>query len=155
VTRYIQEEYETEGPCYRHIIEDDSILLCEQDVAPSRRWSLPGGTLEFGETIEQCLVREMKEETGLDISVLDLLYVCDRLHEDNHVVHMTFLIERTGGRLGTGDGLEFARGKIKSVKMVPLNELPNYGFTPTFYELARANFPDKGTYKGNVSNIGL
>lgn len=137
------------------LIEGNNILLLEQDVMESRRWSLPGGALEFGETIEQCLVREMKEETGLDISVGDLLYVCDRLQEDNHVVHMTFLIKRVGGNVTKGHEPESKANKIKSVKMVPLCELQNYGFALTFCELAKANFPDRGTYKGNVSNIGL
>ena len=137
------------------LVEENNILLLEQDVTESRRWSLPGGSLEPGETIEQCLVREMKEETGLDISIVDLLYICDRLQEDNHVVHMTFLIKKMGGKLGTGDGAEFTTGKIKSVKMIPLYELENYGFASTFCDLARSNFPDRGTYKGNISNIGL
>lgn len=137
------------------LIEEDSILLLEQDVTQTRHWSLPGGTLELGETIEQSLVREIKEETGLDISVVDLLYVCDRIQEDNHVVHITFLIERAGGDLLRAREPESGANKIRSVKMVLLRELQNYGFTPTFYELARANFPDRGTYKGNVSNIGL
>jgi len=137
------------------LVEEDRILLVEQDVTESRHWSLPGGTLELGETIEQCLIREMKEETGLDVSVDGLLYVCDRFQEDRHVVHITLSISRRGGDLGTGKGAEFAVGKIKSVKMVLLDELPNYGFSATFPNLVKSDFPDKGTYKGNTANIGL
>jgi len=137
------------------LIEGDKILLVEQDVTMSRHWSLPGGALEFGETIEQCLIREIKEETGLDVSVIGLLYVCDRIWEDRHVVHITLSARKKGGVLGMGQGSEFAVGKIKSVKWVPFAELESRGFSKTFYNLVKSGFPDKGAYKGNISNIGL
>jgi ADP-ribose pyrophosphatase YjhB (NUDIX family) len=52
------------------LIEDGCILLLEQQVTESlgRKWSLPGGTLEVGETLEACVVRETREETGLDVA---------------------------------------------------------------------------------------
>jgi 8-oxo-dGTP pyrophosphatase MutT (NUDIX family) len=53
------------------LVENKRILLLEQKVTDSRQWSLPGGALEVGETMEQCMIREMKEETGLDIVVGD------------------------------------------------------------------------------------
>ena len=51
------------------LIEDGCILLVEQAVTPSlsRRWSLPGGGVEAGETLAKCLVREVREETGLEV----------------------------------------------------------------------------------------
>ena len=137
------------------LVEDDNILLLDQDVTASRHWSLPGGALEPGETIEQCLIREMKEETGLDVAVGDLLYICDRIHGGNHVVHLTFLMTRKGGLLKRGYEPEPGANQIRDVRMVPLGELPGYGFAPTFYELALSGFPDRGSYKGDVSNIGL
>ena len=137
------------------LIEGDKILIVEQDVTATRHWSLPGGALEFGETIEECIIREMKEETGLDVSVNSLLYVCDRIIDNGHVVHVTLLLDKIGGDLGTGKGAEFDIGKIKNVKMVPVDELQNYGFSLTFCGLVKSDFPDRGTYKGNVSNIGL
>jgi len=137
------------------LIEEEKLLLVEQDVTNSRNWSLPGGRLEFGETIEQCLIREIKEETGLDISIGGLLYIYDRFWEGNQVVHITLSASIESGELGTGQGLEFETGKINSVKWVPFTELENHGFSKTFCDLVIAGFPDKGTYKGNISNIGL
>jgi ADP-ribose pyrophosphatase YjhB (NUDIX family) len=79
------------------VIDDGRILLLNQD-AGARSWSLPGGKLEDGETLAEALVREMKEETGLDVEPVRLLYVCDNLPAQ--VVHMTFEARRTGGTVG-------------------------------------------------------
>ena len=139
------------------LIENDHILLTEQKVTESlrRSWSLPGGTLEFGETLEECVIREVKEETGLDIIVGKLLYVCDRILDERHVVHITFSVKRAGGSLHVGVEPEADANPIKSVKMVPLSKLCEYGFSARFCELARAGFPNSGTYQGLVHNIGL
>ena len=80
------------------VIEDGRLLLLNQDTPNTgRSWSLPGGKLEEGETLAGALVREMKEETGLDVEPGRLLYVCDHLPGDGtHVVHMTFEARRDG-----------------------------------------------------------
>ncbi len=70
------------------LIENHRILLVKQNVTATRHWSLPGGHLEFGETLGDCVVREMKEETGLDIADRQLLYITDRIVGDTHVVHI-------------------------------------------------------------------
>jgi ADP-ribose pyrophosphatase YjhB (NUDIX family) len=80
------------------VIEDGRILLLNQDADGGRSWSLPGGKLEDGETLAVALVRELKEETGLDVEPGRLLYVCD--HLPAQVVHMTFEARRTGGTVG-------------------------------------------------------
>ncbi len=139
------------------LIEDGKMLLLEQRVSGSseRRWSLPGGTVEPGETIEECLVREVREETGLEVALDRLLYVCDRIDGDTHVVHITFAVRRTGGALKARAEPEGGAHPIRSVKMVPLASLREYGFGEKFCELAAAGFPDSGTYRGPVRNIRL
>ena len=139
------------------LIENCNILLVEHRSEGSigRRWSLPGGGLEIGETLEACAVRETKEETGLDISVARLLYVCDRILEDAHVVHITFAVKRIGGRLQVGVEPEPEAIPIKSVEMVPLASLGEFGFSKRFCDLALAGFPESGSYQGIVTNIGL
>jgi ADP-ribose pyrophosphatase YjhB (NUDIX family) len=139
------------------LIEKGCILLVEQQVTESldRKWSLPGGTLEAGETLEACVVRETREETGLDVALDKLLYVCDRIVDDRHVVHITFAVKRLGGDLQLGAEPELGASPIKSVKMVPLAFLGEYGFSQRFCELAMAGFPEGGTYQGLVTHIGL
>ena len=139
------------------LIEEGRILLVEQRVTESldRKWSLPGGTLEVGETLEECVIRETREEVGLDVAIDKLLYLCDRIVDERHVVHITFAVKRLGGDLQLGSEPEPGANPIRSVKMVPLALLGEYGFSECFCELAAAGFPDSGTYQGSVSNIGL
>ena len=139
------------------LVEDGDILLVEQKISASlqRAWSLPGGTLEFGESLEACLIREMQEETGLHVAIERLLYVCDRIADGRHVVHITFAIKRIGGSLQTGSEPEADANPIHSVRMVPLSTLAGYGFSERFIALATQAFPNAGTYQGSVENIGL
>lgn len=55
------------------LIVDAHGAILMQRRSDSGNWSLPGGTMEIGETLEQCVVRETKEETGLDIEITGLL----------------------------------------------------------------------------------
>lgn len=57
------------------LIADGKLLLVRQNDRPF--WVLPGGTLEPGESLDACAVRELKEETNLDIQIKRLLYVSD------------------------------------------------------------------------------
>jgi len=136
------------------LIEDNKLLLLKQYVNSDRNYSLPGGTLEEGETLEQCLVREMKEETGLDVKLKRLLYICDHLTENKHVVHITFEAEKTGGsfseRLKDLDSV-----KIEEVEMVELDNLKECGLSDKFIDLVKNNFPNAGSYMGDKKNIGL
>jgi ADP-ribose pyrophosphatase YjhB (NUDIX family) len=134
------------------LIEDDRILLLNQDTDSGRPWSLPGGKLEDGETLTEALVREMKEETGLDVEPGRLLYVCD--HLPAKVVHMTFEARRTGGTIGNiATGADTT--PIRGVEFVPVSKLPSLGFSERFAELVTAGFPGAGSYMGPKSAIGL
>jgi ADP-ribose pyrophosphatase YjhB (NUDIX family) len=136
------------------VVEDDRILLLNQDTGSGRAWSLPGGKVEEGESLSDALVREMGEETGIEVVVGRLLYVCDYLPGGTHVVHVTFEAGRIGGTVG--DVTEGADTRpIRGVEFVKLADLPNLGFTEKFGQLALAGFPGAGSYMGPKSNIGL
>ncbi len=135
------------------LIEDGRILLVRQRLSEKRGWSLPGGRLERGETLAQGLCREMEEETGLQVAVKKLLYLCDAAQSGHTLLHATFLTRRAGGALRLPDNSK-DDNPISDVRFVPVEELPAYGFSEKFQALALAGFPGGG-YPGDKSAIGL
>jgi len=88
------------------IIENGRILLVERGNPPLMGyWSLPGGGVETGEHLEQAIKREVLEETGLEIEVLDLLEIFERIMPDAegrieyHYVLIDYICKPTGGAL--------------------------------------------------------
>jgi len=107
------------------MIENGRTLLIRRASPPLKgEWSIPGGLLEVGETLEQGVTRELAEETGLHVRVLELVEVFERIfpappnedgtpgdaaHPQYHFVILDYLCEICGGTLSAGsDALEFA-----------------------------------------------
>ena len=61
-------------------------------------WSLPGGKQEYDEKIETAVIREVKEETNLDISNLELVGVCDDIAPDRHFITVTYVTDTYEGK---------------------------------------------------------
>ncbi len=95
-------------------------LTCKTDRG---MWSRPGGGVEFGETFEQAVVREMKEELGIEVEVLRYLdYTNDIKQEDGitkHWVTLGFL-----GRIKSGEPKVMEPDKHDELRWFPMDRLP-------------------------------
>ncbi len=66
------------------IIDRGRTVLIRRGTEPLLgEWSIPGGTIEIGETLEEAVRRELREETGLQVRVLELIELFDRIYPDN------------------------------------------------------------------------
>ncbi len=75
------------------VLSDQRVLLIRRGKQPLvGRWSIPGGTVEWGETLEQALVREMAEETGLEVEPQELLTVFDWIEREGDRVVFHYVI---------------------------------------------------------------
>ena len=97
------------------IVRDGQVVLVRRRYEPlAGRWSLPGGTLEVGETLEAGVLREMREETGLDVEVGPVIEVFDRIMLDEqrrvrfHFVLVDYLCWPVGGDLCAGSDVDQA-----------------------------------------------
>jgi 8-oxo-dGTP diphosphatase len=81
------------------ILENDAVLLLKRKKSPEAGyWSIPGGRVEFGETVEAAIVREIKEELGCDAQVVMSMGVTNHIVEDEgvHWVSPRFLVKISG-----------------------------------------------------------
>jgi 8-oxo-dGTP diphosphatase len=102
------------------VIIEDQILLIKRGREPFKgMYALPGGIVEYGETVEQCVVREVEEETGLKTRILDLVGAYSAPDRDprGHYITLAYNLHPIGGRLLGGDDASEAR-------LFPLDALP-------------------------------
>jgi ADP-ribose pyrophosphatase YjhB (NUDIX family) len=85
-------------------VKDGKILVVKRAFEPGAgKWSVPGGLVEIGEKLSDACAREMKEETGIDVQVLELINVFDMIDRDEsgrvryHYVLADFLTKPVGG----------------------------------------------------------
>lgn len=91
----------------------------------THNWSLPGGYMEYGETYAQCLLREYKEDSGLNVRIVRPLHLFDQgeAHYPNgdiaQCISMLYLVEQVGGTAAERD-----TGETSALKFWPFDQLP-------------------------------
>jgi ADP-ribose pyrophosphatase YjhB (NUDIX family) len=99
-----------------YVVKDGKVLLVRRGNEPGRgKWSLPGGRIRFGERSEEAALREMREETGLEVrlrrvvDVVDVFWQSERGELLEHFVIVDFEAEVIGGELRPADDALDAR----------------------------------------------
>lgn len=113
-------------------MRDGELLLIRRRNDPARgRWSLPGGRVEAGELLADALVREVREETGLQIAVGELAGILE-VPGDTHYVILDYFatVEGSSTPLAADDATE--------ARWVALGVVARMDLTPRFVETLRA-----------------
>jgi 8-oxo-dGTP diphosphatase len=119
------------------VIENGRALLIKRGSEPLLgQWSIPGGTLELGESLQEGVARELLEETGLKVRVLDMIEAFDRIfldpatktedksHPKYHYVIVDYLCERLSGQAQAGSD-------VTDIAYATEDELENFHLTAT------------------------
>ena len=116
------------------IFDGDRILMAQRGRQPLMGlWSLPGGLVETGESLDNAIRREVREETGLEVRPLGVLKIFERIMRDAdgapeyHYVLIDYICRATGGTLCAGDDAADAR-------WVAAGELPSLPITEGLVE---------------------
>ena len=123
------------------------ILMAQRGKEPLKGWwSLPGGALEVGESLDFAVRREVREETGLEIEPLRVFEIFERIIRDAegaaeyHYVLIDYICRVTGGTLRAGDD-------VCRVEWVKAEGLGNLQITEGTLGVIEKAFRKRGKYK--------
>ena len=121
------------------IICKGKILLEKRKSAPGRgKWTIPGGLVELGETAEQTVIREVKEETNLEVEQPKLIDVVNNITVDEngktkyHFAIVDYFVKLKGGTLKAADD-------AAELRWVTFDKVGNYNLTKSFREFFQRN----------------
>jgi len=118
------------------VLDGARVLLARRGRAPGHgKWSIPGGLVHLGERLEDALVREIEEESGLRVRVLGVCGVIDRVVREQdairyHYVIIDYVAEAVGGHLQAGSD-------AAEVRWVSVGDLGQYDTTDGLADMIR------------------
>ena len=117
------------------MIEERRVLLVERANPPGQGlWAVPGGQLKPGETLVEAVRREVREETGLEVAVDDVVWVGESIGPGSppewHYTIIDFSAQVVGGNLQAGDD-------ARRVEWVALEALETRPMVETMYDLVK------------------
>jgi 8-oxo-dGTP diphosphatase len=113
------------------IRKDDEFMIFQRPLTKTRalEWEFVGGKVEEGETLEQALIRECREEIGVTVKVGDVFMEVDHVYPDI-TIHLTLF----NAEILFGEPKKLEHNDIRSITP---DEIDNYNFCPADYEILK------------------
>ncbi len=106
------------------LLENESIILIKRKNWPFKDyWAIPGGFVELGETLENAVIREAKEETSLDVEPIKIISIYSDPNRDprGHVITAAFFCKKLGGTMKADSDAKaikiFNRKEVENINM--------------------------------------
>ena len=135
------------------LLKDGNILLLKSKYSSGEFYLLPGGGVEGTETLKETAIREIKEETNYDITIVKLLYLQEWIdkEKEKNVLYVIFLGEIHGGNETHLLDPCLEKGHIQGIEWVAINKLHALPFypkeiVPLMQKEYKTNFASGGTY---------
>jgi 8-oxo-dGTP diphosphatase len=122
------------------VVNGDRVLLIKRGQPPLQgQWSLPGGVVEIGETLREAVVREVREETGLEVEAGAVIEVLDRVQraDDGRVEYHYVIIDY---RCLVRGGIMACASDAEAAEWVAAAEVSGYGVTPAVKRVVEKAF---------------
>jgi ADP-ribose pyrophosphatase YjhB (NUDIX family) len=131
------------------VLEKGEILLVRRDREPARgQWSLPGGRVEWGESLAEGCAREVREESGIDVDVEGMAGIAERIiPDDDGVVRWHFVIVDFWARPRSREAKP--GDDVSEVRWVPVGELHEMHLTAGLFEFLQ----DRGALEGRRPRV--
>ena len=132
-------EFRNPKPTVDVVLSVDGGVVLIRRANPPAGWALPGGFVDEGEAVEAAAVREAKEETGLDASLEELLYVYSDPARDprQHTLSVVFTGTATGAPVGLDDAAEARVVSVDDLRALLAQPSPTLDGLPLAFDHGR------------------